>query len=63
MNPCLIGLLYMQFGMFAPLGLRLDFFNLIPWLFTLPIPIAVLVVTTVSTFRTLRKLDPVSIIE
>ncbi|MDY7078990.1 MAG: ABC transporter permease [Chloroflexota bacterium] len=60
---CLIGLLYLQFGMFAPLGLRLDFFNLTPWLFTLPIPIAVLAVTSGTVARTLSKLDPVSIIE
>lgn len=60
---CLIGLLYLQFGMFAPLGLRLNFFNLTPWLFTLPIPVAVLVVITGTMVRTLSQLDPVSIIE
>ncbi len=59
----LIGLLYLQFGVFKPLGLRLDFFNLTPWLFTLPIPVAVLGATTGTTARTLSKLDPVSIIE
>jgi ABC-type lipoprotein release transport system permease subunit len=59
----LIGLLYLQYGVFKPLGLRLDFFNPTPWLFTLPIPVAVLAVTTGTTARTLSKLDPVSIIE
>jgi ABC-type antimicrobial peptide transport system permease subunit len=60
---CLMGLLSLQYGVFAPLGLRLDLFNLSPWLFTLPIPIAVLVATTGTTARTLSRLDPVSIIE
>jgi ABC-type lipoprotein release transport system permease subunit len=59
----LIGLLYLQHGVFKPLGLRLDFFNLTPWLFTLPIPVAVLAATTGTTVRTLSQLDPVSIIE
>ncbi len=60
---CLMGLLSLQVGVFAPLGLKLNLFNLTPWLFTLPIPIAVLVATTGTTARTLSKLDPVSIIE
>ena len=59
----LVGLLYLQFGVFAPLGLRLNFFNLTPWLFTLPIPAVVLAVTAVTIARTLSKLDPVAIIE
>jgi len=57
------GQLYLQFGVFAPVGLRLDFVNVTPWLFTLPIPVAVLLVTTGTIARTLSKLDPVSIIE
>jgi ABC-type lipoprotein release transport system permease subunit len=60
---CLMGLLSLQFGVFAPLGLRLNLLNLTPWLFTLPIPISVLAATTGTTARTLSELDPVSIIE
>jgi len=60
---CLIGLLYLQFRVFTPLGLRLNLLNLTPWLFTLPIPVAVLAVTSSTIARTLSKLDPVSIIE
>ena len=60
---CLMGLFYLQFGVFAPRGLKLNLFNLTPWLFTLPIPVAVLVVVTGTIARTLSKLDPVSIIE
>ena len=60
---CLLGLLSLQFGVFAPLGLRLNLSNLTPWLFTLPIPVLVIAVTTSTISRTLNRLDPVSIIE
>jgi predicted lysophospholipase L1 biosynthesis ABC-type transport system permease subunit len=60
---CLLGLLYLQVGVFDSLGLRLNLTNLTPWLFTLPIPVAVVAVSTGTTARTLSKLDPVSIIE
>ena len=59
----LVGLVYLQHGVFAPLGLRLDVLNLTPWTFTLPIPVAVLAATMGTTARTLSTLDPVSIIE
>jgi ABC-type lipoprotein release transport system permease subunit len=60
---CCIVLLGLQVGVFAPLGLRFNFFNPTPWLSTLPIPIMVLVVTAGTIGRTLTKLDPVAIIE
>jgi ABC-type lipoprotein release transport system permease subunit len=59
----LIELLYLRFGVFAPLGLTFNLFNLSPWLYTLPIPVVVLAVTGGTTVWTLSKLDPVSIIE
>ena len=59
----LAGMLYLRFGVFASLGLRFNLFNLVPWLYTLPIPVVVLVVTTGTTAQTLFKLDPVAIIE
>jgi ABC-type lipoprotein release transport system permease subunit len=59
----LVELLYFQFGLFGPLGLRLNPFNLTPWLFTLPIPVAVLAVAAGTLAWTLSRLDPVSIIE
>lgn len=59
----LTGLFYLKLGVFKPLGLRLDVFNLTPWFFTLPIPVAVLTVTGATIARMLSKLDPVSIIE
>jgi hypothetical protein len=60
---CLLGLLSLQFWVFTPLGLKLNVANFTPWLFTLPIPVLVIVVTTSTVARTLSKLDPVSIIE
>ena len=60
---CLIGALFLRSAVFAPMGLSFDLFNITPWLYMLPIPAVVLVVTTSTTARTLSKLDPVSIIE
>jgi ABC-type lipoprotein release transport system permease subunit len=59
----LAGLLYLRFGLFASLGLTFSLFNITPWLYTLPIPVAILAVTMGTTAWTLSKLDPVSIIE
>jgi ABC-type lipoprotein release transport system permease subunit len=59
----LIGMLFLRFAVFAPSGLTFSLLNLTPWLYTLPIPIVVLAVTTVTTAWTLSKLDPISIIE
>jgi ABC-type lipoprotein release transport system permease subunit len=59
----LVGMLLLRFALFAPLGLTFDPFNLTPWLYTLPIPVAVLAVTTGTTARTLSNLDAVSVIE
>jgi ABC-type lipoprotein release transport system permease subunit len=60
---CAVILLYLQYGLYAPIGLRLDFFNPIPWLYTLPVPVAVLAVSAVTIGRMLSRLDPVAIIE
>jgi len=59
----MIVMLSLRYGLYEPRGLIFSFFNLTPWLFTLPIPIVVLVVTAGSTAWTLSKLDPISIIE
>jgi putative ABC transport system permease protein/lipoprotein-releasing system permease protein len=60
---CLVSLLYSQATIYAPAGLSLDLTNLTPWLFTLPIPMAVVATSTDTIARTLAKLDPVSIVE
>jgi ABC-type antimicrobial peptide transport system permease subunit len=60
---CGIGLAGVQFGLYAPRGLSLNFFNPVPWLFTLPIPLAVVAASGGLVARMLRHLDPVSVIE
>jgi len=59
----IIGIFLLRFAVFAPLGLTFDLINLTPWLYTLPIPVAVMVFTSISTARNLSKLDPITIIE
>jgi FtsX-like permease family len=60
---CIAGLLYFQAQVYAPLGTSVDLTNLTPWLFTLPIPIAVVVASAGTIGWILRRLDPVVIIE
>jgi hypothetical protein len=60
---CAVILVYLHYGHYAPLGFRLDFFNLTPWLFTLPIPVAVFAASAATTAWMLSKLDPVALIE
>lgn len=60
---CVTGLVYAQVNVYAPKGLSLDFFSLSPWLFTLPIPLAVVAASAGTIAWMLSKLDPVSIIE
>jgi putative ABC transport system permease protein/lipoprotein-releasing system permease protein len=52
-----------QFIIYAPKGLSLDPFNPIPWLFALPIPLAVVAASGGTIAWMLSKFDPVSIIE
>ena len=60
---CGIGLAGVQIGLYAPRGLSLNFLNPVPWLFTLPIPLAVVAASGGLVARMLRKLDPVAVIE
>jgi ABC-type antimicrobial peptide transport system permease subunit len=60
---CGIGLVYMQANVYAPKGLVLDVFNTAPWLFTLPMPLAVVAVSGGLVAWMLSRLDPVSVIE
>jgi ABC-type antimicrobial peptide transport system permease subunit len=59
----LLLLLFMRFAVFDPRGLTFNLFNFTPWLYTLPIPIVLLAVTSITTARTFSKLDPIAIIE
>ncbi|MEJ2266070.1 MAG: hypothetical protein P8X95_21695, partial [Anaerolineales bacterium] len=60
---CALLLIFAQKEIYAPLGLTLNIFNPVPWLFTLPVPIAVLAATSGTVSRMLAKLDPISVIE
>ena len=60
---CGVGLLGMQALLYAPRGLRLDFFSLTPWLFTTPLPLSIILASAVTISQMLRKLDPVTVIE
>jgi hypothetical protein len=48
---------------FVPRGLQIDLLNPLPWLFTLPIPVAVFLASGATVARMLGRLDPVSIVE
>jgi hypothetical protein len=60
---CMAGLLVAQDAIYGPRGLSLNLANLTPWLFTLPIPLVVIAVSSGTIGRMLRKLDPVATIE
>jgi hypothetical protein len=59
----MVGLICAQVSVYGPRGLSLDFLNPVPWLFTLPIPLVVVIAGTGTISRMLSRLDPVSIIE
>ncbi len=59
----LVGMLVLRLGLFEPRGLTFSLFHPTPWLYTLPIPVIVLALTTGTTARTLSRLDAVATIE
>ena len=60
---CAVGLFYGQAALYTPLGTSLDWTNLTPWLFTLPLPVAVIAAGVGTIAWTLSRLDPVAVIE
>jgi len=60
---CGIFLVFIQISLYTPNGLSLNYFSPVPWLFTLPLPLSVVIVSAGLVAWTLRRLDPVSIIE
>jgi hypothetical protein len=60
---CIILVLGAQAIVYAPLGTSLDLTNPMPWLFTLPIPVAVVAASAGTIAWALSRLDPVAVIE
>jgi ABC-type lipoprotein release transport system permease subunit len=60
---CLALVLGAQAIVFVPKGMSLDLTNTIPWLFTLPIPLAIVTASASTIGWALSRLDPVAIIE
>jgi putative ABC transport system permease protein/lipoprotein-releasing system permease protein len=60
---CVAGLFFAQAVVYEPFGLSIDFFNPAPWLFTLPIPVAVVAASAGTIAWALKRLDPVAVIE
>ena len=60
---CGMGLFVMQTMFYAPRGLTIDFFSLTPWLLTIPLPLVVLLASSGTVAFTLRRLDPVAVVE
>jgi ABC-type lipoprotein release transport system permease subunit len=52
-----------QVWIYTPAGIQLNFFNPVPWLFTLPVPAAVTAAAAAALAWMLSRLDPVAIIE
>jgi tellurite resistance protein TehA-like permease len=60
---CVIGLILAQVIIYTPKGMSVDFSNPAPWLFTLPIPLAVVATSVGTVVWMFSRLDTVSIIE
>jgi len=60
---CLSGMLLAQAKLYAPSGLSLNVLNPTPWLFTLPIPFAAILVVAATVAWMFFRLDSVSVIE
>ena len=60
---CGIGLLIIQRLVYAPRSLTLDFFSPVPWLLTIPVPLAVVLASLGTIALMLHRLDPLAIIE
>jgi len=58
-----VGLAIVQTVVFTPKGIHLNLLTPIPWLFTFPIPLTVILASAGTIASTLTKLDPVAVIE
>ena len=60
---CAAGMLYVQTSIYAPRGMSVNLYNPWPWLFTLPIPVAVVAASAGTIAWMLSRLDPVAVVE
>jgi ABC-type lipoprotein release transport system permease subunit len=60
---CAVGMLYVQIRVYAPKGMNVNLLNPWPWLFTLPIPVAIIAASAGTVAWMLSRLDPVAVIE
>jgi ABC-type antimicrobial peptide transport system permease subunit len=60
---CFVLILGAQTIVYVPRGMSLDMSSVTPWLFTLPIPIAVVAASAGAIAWALFRLDPVAVIE
>ena len=60
---CIACVLCFQTYIYTPVGTSVDLANPTPWLFTLPIPVAVVVASAGTIGWALSRLDPVAVIE
>jgi len=60
---CSVGLVVVQKAFYAPRGLTLGLFNPIPWLFTTPLPVSIIMVSAITVTHMLTRLDPVAVVE
>jgi hypothetical protein len=60
---CIVAMYCGQVALYTPLGTSLDWTNPIPWLYTLPIPVAVIAANAGTIAWALSRLDPVAVIE
>jgi ABC-type antimicrobial peptide transport system permease subunit len=60
---CIAGVLCFQTYIYTPVGTSVDLANPTPWLFTLPIPLAVIAASAGTIGWALSRLDPVAVIE
>ncbi|MCP4544651.1 MAG: ABC transporter permease [Chloroflexi bacterium] len=56
-------LLVVHFTVFAPKGIALNIFDPLPWLFTFPIPLAVILASAGTVAWVLSRLDPITVVE
>jgi hypothetical protein len=56
-------MLYFQTYVCGPAGISINPYNPVPWLYTLPLPIAVVAASAGTVTWALNRLDPVAIIE